>query len=80
VYIYIQTGTLDDVDDSSKEFGTEDNVPKKKKKSTTKRKADDCEDDLLPIEKAAKKLKAAKKIEEYINIYCIYLYYFISFY
>ncbi|XP_050424953.1 probable 28S rRNA (cytosine(4447)-C(5))-methyltransferase isoform X2 [Adelges cooleyi] len=56
------TGTLDDVD-SSNESGIEDTVPKKKGKSLKKRKADD-EDDLLPIEKAAKKLKIAKKKEE----------------
>ncbi|XP_050525309.1 probable 28S rRNA (cytosine(4447)-C(5))-methyltransferase [Daktulosphaira vitifoliae] len=59
------TGTLDDVDDSSNESGIEDTVPKKKKKNVKKRKADNSdEDDLLPIEKAAKKLKIAKKKEE----------------
>ncbi|XP_025419784.1 probable 28S rRNA (cytosine(4447)-C(5))-methyltransferase [Sipha flava] len=56
-------GTLDDVD-SSNESGIEDTIPKKKL-STKKRKAEDeSDDELLPIEKAAKKLKAAKKKEE----------------
>jgi len=55
-------GTLDDVA-SSNESGIEDTVPIKKK-SIKKRKADESDDELLPIEKAAKKLKAAKKIEE----------------
>lgn len=56
---------MDDVD-SSNESRIEDTVPKTKKKiSSKKRKADESDDELLPIEKAAKKLKAAKKIEEY---------------
>lgn len=57
---------MDDVD-SSNESGIEDTAPQKNKKSKKKRKAEDeSDDELLPIEKAAKKLKAAKKIEEYV--------------